>query len=77
MQDFFRHQKEKGLMKSEYDTELFWEGKPQDLEGADMSMNPDWTQAEIDEYEANKVALNRTATNLEKAARWLDTFTYW
>eukprot|EP01060_Flectonema_neradi_P022202 TRINITY_DN30481_c0_g1_i1.p1 TRINITY_DN30481_c0_g1~~TRINITY_DN30481_c0_g1_i1.p1 ORF type:complete len:1401 (+),score=372.93 TRINITY_DN30481_c0_g1_i1:73-4275(+) len=77
VQDFFRYQKEKGLLKAEYDIESYWEGRPQNIEKADLTTDEEWTPAQFEEFEKNKEALNKTATTFDKMARWLDTFTYW
>eukprot|EP01059_Diplonema_ambulator_P010021 TRINITY_DN19_c0_g1_i2.p1 TRINITY_DN19_c0_g1~~TRINITY_DN19_c0_g1_i2.p1 ORF type:complete len:1420 (+),score=578.24 TRINITY_DN19_c0_g1_i2:286-4260(+) len=75
--DFFRHQKEQGLLKAEYDEEKFWEGVPQTDKIGEAPNDADWTLKEKEEYTQLCADLERSATLLERVARWVDEYTYW
>eukprot|EP01063_Lacrimia_lanifica_P037045 TRINITY_DN74_c0_g1_i7.p1 TRINITY_DN74_c0_g1~~TRINITY_DN74_c0_g1_i7.p1 ORF type:complete len:1319 (+),score=617.48 TRINITY_DN74_c0_g1_i7:100-3957(+) len=75
--DFFRWQKEKGLMRNEYNEQLYWEGYAQEGAGKDWPTDEDWTEEEKKAHQQKTESLSKAAKRIEKAARWLDRFSYW
>ena len=73
--DFFRAQKEQGLLKGDYDEEKYWEGEAQ--ESREFETDPDWTAEEKREHFMKVQELQRTSTLMERIAKWVDRFTYW
>eukprot|EP01061_Rhynchopus_euleeides_P037766 TRINITY_DN647_c0_g4_i1.p2 TRINITY_DN647_c0_g4~~TRINITY_DN647_c0_g4_i1.p2 ORF type:complete len:1398 (+),score=633.61 TRINITY_DN647_c0_g4_i1:85-4278(+) len=73
--DFFRFQKEKGLLRGDYDEEKYWEGQPQTM--PTIEADPDWTPEQKREHQIREAELHRTSSLMERIAKWFDRFSYW
>jgi len=75
--DFFRAQKEKGLMRNDYSEQSYWEGHAQEGASKTWPSDEDWTPELKAAHVQKQEDLSRVSTIMERVGKWLDRFSYW